>query len=484
MPQLLFLMYISVLGFVFSLCFKKWIPIRFLSYGSFLWGSVLFSSILILTNIIGIKSSLPILMAIMVLSLVIPVVIIIKTRLIITKEELWIFFQTFIPFSLLNILFITFNFTLATLDSFTILRLSRSVTFWGFNQNAIEHFSSWGVFIPILQSVSEVFNTDYLVSLQFSFAFSFLLVFYYSSKHILQSLLLNKKIAKPLAIIGLLLLISTPIFIVQIFYIHGTLTTGIFIYIAIISFLLSITENNNYWLVFFLLSVIGVFFSRAETFIYVDILLLLIIISNRFPYKSRLFCLIPIILLQLGWFSYMFIRLDHGAKLLNPQRIFIVIVALLLMLIITILSRYKFIENIFLNFRTIYLLITIFLAVIILYLLRPDHISTSIFSFLSNTFITGYWGISFWLIIPVLLIPLFEKNKPMVLFISFFVFSIIGVFFVMVFFRNPYHLYWTDSSNRLMTLHLPIGLLAVLITTGNWLDSVFQNQSKNTNNDI
>ncbi len=480
MLQLLFLIYIFLLGFSFVLFFKKWIPFKFLVFSSFLWGSILFASILIIINIIGVKLSSQIIFLLMIISLTIPIVIGIKNRLFLTSNEWIVFIKTIIPFSLLNYLFITFNYTLATSDSFSILRIGRSISFWGFDQNVLERMLVRGVFIPILQSTSVFINSDYLVSLQFSFAFSFILVFYYLSEHILQSFFVNKNIVTPLVITSTFLLVSTPLFIVQFFYIHGTLTSGIFLFTAISSYWLSVTEKNNYWLVFFLLSSIGVFFSRAETFIYMDILLILILLTNNFSYKSRLILFLPVIIIQLAWFLYILFRIENFSSYVNPQRFILIIFGLIMLIGMIIFSNKSFLAKILQIFKLEFFLIFIYFIVLIFILIRPDHMLISIGSFLSNTFVTGYWGFSFWLIFPLLIISLFIKSQPFVTFLRTFILSTIGSIFVLVIIRPPYHLYWTDSSNRLMTLILPMGLLMIAIIIGKWVDSTIQDHNKIT----
>lgn len=480
MPQLFFLIYIFLLGFSFGIFLKKWIPLNFLVFSSFLWGSILFASILIIINIIGIKLSHQILLILIIISLSIPIIYGLRTRLFLTSKEWSVFAITSISFSLLNFLFITFNYTLATEDSFSILRIGRSISYWGFDQNAVERVLVRGVFIPILQSVSVFINSDYLVSLQFSFAFSFILVFFYLSECILKSLFVNKSIVTPLVITSTVLLVSTPLFIIQFFYIHATLTSGIFLFTAIVSFWLSITEKNNYWLVFFLLSSIGVIFSRAETFIYMDFLLILILVTNKFSYESRLKFLIPVIMIQIAWFLYMLFRIETFSSYVNPQRFILIIFGLIMIIGIIIFSNKFFLAKILLTLKLEYVLIPVSFVVIVLILLRPEHMLVSIGSFLSNTFVTGYWGFSFWIIFPLVIISLFKKSHTFVTFLSTFILSTIGIILVMVIIRPPYHLYWTDSSNRLMTIILPVGLLMVSIIIGKWVDSPVQSQNNNT----
>lgn len=480
MSQLFFLIYIFLLGFSFGLLFKKWIPLKFLVFSSFLWGSILFACILIILNITGVKLSSQMILILMTISLTITLFIGIKFRIFLSSEEWSVFLLTIISFSLLNYLFITFNYSLATSDSFSILRIGRSISFWGFDQNALERLLVRGVFIPVLQSVSVFINSDYLVTLQLSFAFSFILVFYYLSEHILQSLFVNKNIVTPLVITSTLLLVSTPLFIVQFFYIHATLTSGIFLFTAIISYWLSITEKNNYWLVFFLLSSIGVIFSRAETFIYMNILLIFVLLTNKYTYKSMLKFLLPVIIIQLAWFLYILFRIESFSSYVNPQRFILIIIALIMILGIVIFSNNRFLAKFLQNFKLEYLLIPIYFFVLVFILIRPDHMLISIGSFLSNTFVTGYWGFSFWLIFPLLIISLFKKSQTFVTFLGTFTLSTIGIIFVLVIIRPPYHLYWTDSSNRLMTIILPIGLLMVSIIIGKWVDSTVQNHNKIT----
>jgi hypothetical protein len=407
----------------------------------------------------------------MIASLIIPAVIFIKTQDIHnTKNEWRTIFLVFSNFSLLNYLFITFNYTLATRDSFTLLRLGRSIAFDGFNQNALDTFSKWGAFIPILQSVSLSLHFDYLVSLQFSFAFSFILVFFYLTRRLCLSLTNNQMISTWVTIAASLVLLSTPLYIVQMFFIQGTLTTSIFLFLGTICAWLAISEKNNYWFVFFPLSLIGVSFSRSETFTYSVLLILIFLSTKKIQYKIQLWTFLPYLGVLFFWFLYLSFGMKNGSDSLTPERLPIILLFLALLIIIILLSNKPLFTDYLLPFANKFLLFPLILGFILETFINPGLMWASLFSFLSNLFLTGYWGFSFWIIIPFTIINLFKSDHSSIQkLLSSILVCIVLMVLDMVILRTPYHLFWTDSANRLMTLCLPIGLCLISINLSKWV---------------
>lgn len=471
MTQILFLLYLYVAGLLFGMCFKKWIPFNFVVVSGFLWGSLIFSLILTFLFIFGVKINTTFLIILMTTVLVVLGIGVIRTHNIHLETHEWKnLLLMLMNFSLLNFLFITFNFTLATLDSFTILRLGRLIAYDGFTQNAIESFSKWGVLIPVLQSVCLSLHFEYLVSLQFSFAFSFILVFFYLTKTVCIRQTNNQTIAVLVAAITTLILLTTPLYIIQMFFIQGTLTTGIFLFLACICAWIAISEKNNAWFVFFVLSLFGVNFSRSETFTYSCLLIFLLLLANQIQYKTRLLVFLPYISALFLWYLYMSLYLKSGSDSLTPERLPIILALLVLLAVVVLLSKNSLLSNHLFPIVNKFLLAPFVPLLIAFTILKPEIMGSSYYSFISNLFVTGYWGFSFWLIIPVAMVGMFKYTRPSIeSFLGSTLFCIILIVLCMVFLRSPYVLYWADSSNRLMTLCLPIGLSLIAIDFCKWL---------------
>jgi hypothetical protein len=55
MIPILFLSYLYFLGLFFGLCFKRWIPVKFVALSGFLWGSILYSLTFYFLYMTGLK---------------------------------------------------------------------------------------------------------------------------------------------------------------------------------------------------------------------------------------------------------------------------------------------------------------------------------------------------------------------------------------------------------------------------------------------
>jgi hypothetical protein len=473
MVQIFFLDILYLTGLSFGICFKKWIPFKFIALSGFLWGSILFSFAQILLFVMGIRLTTISFMALLAVIFTVPFLFSVKTNKNGLKKNEWIIiFFVLLNFTLLNLLFIYFSFSVATPDSFLFLRLGRTIALEGFSSNVIEMFSAWGLLIPILQSASAYLKLNYLDTLQFSFAISFVALFYYCSEKICFNLIHKRNLSIFVSIVSTVVLISTPMFIIQTFYIHSNLTAAIFLFTALICGWMAVSENNNYWLVFLSISFVGINFSRSESFIYSDLILYVLLLGNFFKFKDRLFAFLPVLIAQTSWFIYMYFRLENGSDILNPQKIKVIIFLLLIAIGVILLSKSSFLATKIFPLLNRYYLLPFFLVLVTLVLIRPAQMWGSLVSFFSNLLLSGNWGVTYWLFIIILILKVFENRVPIESFLMNILVSSTIIIIGLGVFREPYHLGWTDSANRLMTIGLPIGLMLLSVTLCKWFNYV------------
>jgi hypothetical protein len=484
MNQVLFLLYIFLLGFCFGLCFKKWIPFEFIVLSSFLVGSIIYSLIMSVLYMLRINIDSGSFLGILFSGLLTTLIFILKTwGKGFDKKELGIFLFVSVNFILLNIFFVEFNFSRASGDSFTYIHLARNIGFNGFNDSVIQTFLSWGGFIPIIQAASIYLGFDYLVSLQFSFWFSFILLFSFFCEKFCFESLQNRRQSITISSIATLIFISTPMILFQLVYIHSNLTTAFFLFLASICGWLALKENNNYWFVFFTLFLIGADLSRTESFIYSTVIISLLLFSNKFSARQRLFGLLPNLILQEIWFVYLFQRLMNttglsvpqttnlfdNTKSLNPQKLLLLNILMLIIIGFIIISKDNFLSRkIFPLLQKYYILFFLF-AILLLVILKPTHMITSIASVFDSLFLKEYWGLSFWLISLVLLVFVFSYKTPFEKYLINITISNTLIIIALAFLRKPYHPGWGDSANRLMTIGIPFGLFLLVITFCKWL---------------
>lgn len=486
MIQFYFLLYLFILGLSFGLCFKKWIPAKFIIFSSFLWGTIIYSTTFYVVYMTGIAISSSIFILILALLLLPTLVICRRTwqNGLEKKDWLTILF-VFINFTLLNLIFIQFNFSLTTYDSYTLINLARGMGFDGFSNNVIQTLLSWGGLISILQSTGIHLGFDYLVSLQFNFTFSLIILFFYICEKLSFDIIQDQKLSKIIALFFTVVMISVPMIIIQFFYIHSNLTTALFFFLAAYCGWMAIKENNSVWFVFFNLSLVGVNLSRTESFIYSLVIISLLLISNKLNFRQRIYAFLPILSAQTIWFVYMYARilnginvldpnideLFNGTKNLNPQKLQLMIFFMLAVIGVILLSRVKFISNkIFPKFDK-YFLIFLVIALVGMVIIRPIHMKTSMYFFLANLYYAGQWGFSFWFVSIFLIVLIFNNRLPIE---DFLIKNLIGTTIIIIalsFLRNPFRYGWTDSANRLMTFGIPIGFLLIAISTSRWLKS-------------
>jgi hypothetical protein len=487
MTQLFFLLYLFLLGLCFGLCFKKWIPINFIVFGSFLWGSIIYAFFQYIFNMFRITINLQLILITLSVLLILTFIFCVKSwDKGLERNEWFTIIFTILNFTLLNLVFIKFNYSLATYDSYTFINLARSIGFDGFSNNVVKTLLSWGGLIPIIQSVSLYLGFDYLVSLQFSFSFSFITLFFIISKKTSYDITSNKTFSTIISILSTVLLISTPLIIVQLFYIHSNLTTAVFIFLAVYCGWMALKEENDIWFVFFNLSLIGLNLSRTETFIYSLVIIFLLISSNKLSLLQKLYAFLPTLLIQTVWFVYLFFRsindspifnleiteLLNGTKDLNPQKLEIMILFMLVIIGIILLSSLDFVSKKILPILNKYFLSLIVFSMLILLAIKPMHMLISLRWYFVNLYNQGAWGGAFWLITIILGILLLCKRNPIE---NYFMNILIGISIVIIdlsFLRNPFRMGWSDSANRLMTFGIPIGFLLLTIIVSNWLNKL------------
>jgi hypothetical protein len=499
MIPILFLSYLYFLGLIFGLCFKKWIPVKFIVLSGFLWGSILYALtfyFLYMTGlIIDIKMFLIILAAVFILIFI----SLLRTWDKGIKKDEWItILFVVINFTLLNLIYSEFDYSRASGDSYIYLNLARSIGFDGFNNSVIQTLLSYGGLIPILHSSSIHLGYDYLVSLQFSFGISFIAVFCYFCEKACFNLIQNHLISKIITLFATLVMISAPMIIYQLFFVHTNLTAGFFLFLGAICGWLAIKENNNAYFVFFTLSLIGANLSRTETFLYSIIVIFLLLFSNKLTFKQRIIGFFPILAAQTVWFIYLYLRISENlaiqppqatdlmdySTLLNPVKLLTLAMLMFAIFVIILLSRLDFISLKVFPFVNKHI-ISISLASLFLFILiQPSHMISSIRSFITNLFLGGSWGFAYWLILIILIVKLFEAKTS---FESFLINALVCIPTIIIdlsFFRPPFHLGWGDSANRLMTFGIPFGSLLLAITICKWYMSKYPNVEKIENSNL
>ncbi|RPJ75944.1 MAG: hypothetical protein EHM20_08175 [Alphaproteobacteria bacterium] len=165
----------------------------------------------------------------------------------------------------------------------------------------------------------------------------------------------------------------------------------------------------------------------------------------------------------------MLFRLETGTKILNPLKIQIIIIILLLTIGIILLSNSRILSKKIFPILDKFFLLPFPLVIFLLVLLKPTHMENSLLNLFSNLLTFDYWGLAFWLVIIILISKAFATRLPIETFLINIIVSSTSIIITLVFLRNPYRLGWTDSANRLMTIGLPIGIMLLAVTMSKWV---------------
>lgn len=464
MDQVLFLFGLYGFGVYFGLLFKRQLSCVLIGMTGFLWGALFW----VAGGIILSAASLPYTPASMgfyFLLLILGFGIIHarnKTWQLSRRELFGILLVAFI-FILVLLLAGHFNFSYVSSDSIEQISTGRRIAHEGFSSGVIEELSLRGVFLSQLQSASVFLGDDYLYAAQPGFAFTFLLLFPYLSQWILRQLVENKRLVLVLSILASLVLFSTYFIVFQFFYIHNSLISAVYLFMAVCAFWLAAVEKKDAWVILGILGLLGFSLARNESPIFALIFLLLVISADRIPYQTRLRSIFPYLFALTLWYGYLLIRMGTGTKILDPEKTLIIIGALVACGILVLSSELKWVKRTLLPHLPKIMLGTLLLLLVLMAVLKTEHMKGSLTVSILNMLRYGRWGIT-WLVFSLLfLVSLLGPRIPREELFFYGITSFFSTLLALAYFRLPYRIGWYDSANRMLTHILPIIVLYVLM---------------------
>jgi len=472
MNQLFFILYIFILGFLFGLNFFPRLSFELIVFSSFLWGSVLItcsSMILRVINILFSESNYLFYFLTLLLILLITLFLITKPKINLSHILKMAFFMVII--FLVNLFFITFNFSLGTTDSFTLILLGRTMAFDGLSPSVLNSFTSWGILIPSLNSFNIFLGVDYLATLEINFSLSLICIFFYTGFKISKEILENTQISLLITFFSLLVLISTPMFIIQTFFIHTNLPAATYFLLCVyLSWQYSQNQDNSTLIPLFI-SLLGLSTCRSETFIYCIPIVFLLLFSVPTISKTLITWASIFLLTISSWLIFLYFTILSGTLILGKDRIILLVFAILLLIIGIWSLRIPIIMQ---KFRPLFSKFFVFPFLILflgMIVAKPDHMIVSSITFINNLFLWGQWGVIFWIWLSLIIYHLFAHRNNLNIYFNKLAFSIILIVNCLGFFREPFRLTWNDSANRLITLVFPIILLLLINTISQFIKS-------------
>jgi hypothetical protein len=302
-----------------------------------------------------------------------------------------------------------------------------------------------------------------LYAAQPGFAFTFILVYYYLSKRIIGHLLSNQRLVVLLPLLTSLALFSTYFIVYQFFYIHNSLISAGYLFMAVASFWLAAREQNDCWMIPGVVALLGFSLTRNEAPIFSLIFLILVISADRTPHQTRLRTILPYLSLVTLWYTYLLARMGAGTKILNPQKTLVIIAALVAYGALVLISKLEWVQRFLLPYLPQVMFGGLVLMLAVMIIIKPEHMKNSVMVTIKNLFESGGWGIT-WMLFGFLLVISFAGPRvPGEQLFFYGICSFLLLLMGIVFFRNPFRIGWGDSGNRMLTHILPIVVLYVLM---------------------
>lgn len=465
MDQVLFLFGLYLFGLYFGLLFKRQLPLALIGASGFLWGALFWVMGGVVLSIAPLPySPVSVLILFLILGIGLGILHLRDKTWHLTRPELTGLLPFAIGFLLVLLLANQYNFSYVSSDSIEQLITARRIAAEGLSRGVIEALSLRGVYLSQLQSASAFLGADYLAAAQPAFAFTFALVFFTLSWKVISHLLSNQRLLLALTVLTSLALFSTYFILFQAFYIHNSLISAVYLFTGVSCFWLAVREGEDSWMVLGMLALLGFSLARTEAPIFALIFLLLLLSTDRIPYRTRLISVLPALFFIASWYVFLLTQMGTGTKILNPEKTLVIIAALVACGILVLLSELKWVKRFLLPYLPQIMLGILLLVLLVMAFYKPEHIKGSLYVSLLNTLRYGRWGLT-WLVFSqlLLLVSILGPRLPGERFFFFGIPTFLCLLLAMVYFRNPYRIGWYDSANRMLTHILPIVVLYVLM---------------------
>ncbi len=450
MNQVFFNVALLLVGFSVSLPFINQVPYSFLCMSAYLWGSLVWVVSCCFLLIIGAYN-------LQAITILIGIVIILSVywaarqkTLRFSSSHLYGFLTTLAVFIIISVLSTYFNYSVVTVDSASRIFIGKSLVMDGFTLDTRINLGSFNIFAMAIQSASVLLGEQYIYSFQPLLFFSLIGIFFSLTLHSLYSSLKLKSFH--IAFLSTIFLCSVYFVVFQAFYIHDHLFTSLFFLISISSFWLANQTNNPAWNFFGALAAIGLSLSRVEGPVFLFVILILALIQDQFPYRTRLLTFLPPIFAVIAWNLAIVSSASSGVHAMKPERVLIMVAAYLGLAVFVVFSKWNLVKKLFSHFKWMVPLglIIVFIG---FFVIKPSHIWTNVVMIASNMFHNGRWGM-FWYF--VLLLTFLSILLPKMPNEGFYTKNLLSFFIILIDLgglRSSFRLGWSDSANR-MLIHI------------------------------
>jgi len=480
MEQLIFFNLQFIIGTLFLLVFTSRLPRGVLFSCAMPVGMVLFTFLeIIFYHFTTFSKDYHIYILEGVLLLTILIIGVIKKRFyhLFNNKDIAQFLWFFAAINLVIFFSSKFNFSNATVDSYSQITHGRYLAHSGLLLNSTHAFLALtGIIMPIIRSNEVILNVAYFQTLSPVIGASLLLCFATLTFYVL-SIVTEKRNAVLAIVVSTLVLFSPYIMIYYFTYLHVNLMTSLFLFLGVITAFIYMRTEENQWLVISMLALIANALSRVEGPFYSLVFIMLISTNPQIPYKVRRNFTLAFVVSIIVWYLNLLRLIGDGSGILTGSRIAAIIgIHVLWAVYIIISDKIKFLSVLNANFDK-YMFIAFLGMLACAILIKPEHMLQSLNNFFTNLYQSGNWLMA-WVLVTILLIFSIQLKLP-----SEYRWLIIGiicnicVILLLSFLRSPYRLDWTDSGNRMMVHIYPLAVFYITLVYNHSLPS--RDPSKN-----
>lgn len=363
-------------------------------------------------------------------------------------------------FCLLATLLDRYNFTIASFDSYRLILIGRAwANAGGFGDFLAYYLSSWGVYAPALQSLSNITNNDYLSALQPSIAASGFLAVFLLFFRCIKNFSESRTSSLLYTSLSTVLIASSYFWIFQSFYIHNSLPASLWLSTLVMCWWLYYRTFSKQYLALALCGAIGFLLQRTETPLVLAIVFVcgMGLYGSQAPKQTRQL-VYYVALASIIWYLFIIFSIGSGSDILSPGKVLLLLAPLIaysFLLYTTDVSQFSSLTTILEHMPIMMTLGSVFLlCVAVMY--EPVHMTESLSSVLANLSRHGRWGALWYAVVFLLSVSLFYKPFKGERYWVGILVTYLCLIFMLALARIPYRVGWGDSANRMMTHFLPL----------------------------
>jgi hypothetical protein len=314
----------------------------------------------------------------------------------------------------------------------------------------------------MIQTIGMLFGQDYVWFVQPIMSIILYISLAYFGYRSVSRFIAGKWVAGLLVAATLFIFISSNLPLAMLVYIHTNLSSGLFLFLGVVSLYFAVEDKQDGWLILSCFSLISFSLLRIENVLVALSVVFIYFSSGKLKREQELKAFVPYLLVQSIWLLVVLSQ-NYVTYLdtLSKEQILVIFTACIGMLVLVFIRQWRFIDKVVGWVGKVFPVLFL-LGWSILGILNPTAFVTNIRSVSSNLFITGNWSAFWWVTVGLAIISAFHSRFPQKRILLDIVLTFVMIVQILGFFRSPYHGRWFDSANRMMIHIAPLFLFFVV----------------------